>query len=215
VSKKITLLALAVSFAIFILPAMASATEIHFEGPTNFTGEGPAGELRASGEPTFTCEKIDVQNGVINSGGTTGSMDLDLTGCHINLLGFTVKCRTVGSALDNTIKTSATVHLITTEVSQPNAPSFLVTLSTTTIICAGSELVYHGDIIGTITGPKCGESSTTIKVAFGASGSSQDHTAYTGKTYDLTCTTGASSSTAALVGSVTLTTGAAGNLGCT
>src|SRR5690242_9000678 len=112
-SKKVMLIALtAISAALFLPAAIASAQEIHNEpGNQAFTLAGGAGEIRASGEPTYTCESTDGSGTQTNS--TTGTMSFDFTGCHINVLGFTVKCRSAGSPLDNTIATGGTYHLIT------------------------------------------------------------------------------------------------------
>jgi hypothetical protein len=186
-SKKIMLLALAVaSVAMFALPAAASAQEIHLEGVKSFTGTAGAGSLSAEGEPTITCESGDIE-GTVETGGTTGTISLDFTGCHTTVFGFTAKCRTTGSALDNTIKNSGTFHLITTT----DGPAILVTPATTTIVCAGiSNTIVHGNIIGTITSPKCGAESKSMTTSFGASGTTQNHTLYTGVTYNLTATTG-------------------------
>jgi len=212
-SKKMMLLALVVASAsMFALPAAASATEIHFDTATTFTGHGAAGELLSEKKPTVTCETTHVQNGVINAGGTTGSMELDFTGCHINVLGFTVKCRTVGSALDNTVKTKGTFHLITTT----DGPAVLVTAETTELVCAGNTIIVHGDVIGTITSPKCGAVSNQMTLVFGANAAgTQDHTEWTGKKYELTATQNETSTSAALKAHVTLTANANGTLTCT
>jgi len=186
-SKKMMLLALVVaSAAMFAMPAVGSAAELHFDNVTSFTGEAPAGELRASGEPTVTCEKTHIKGG-LSAGGTTGTIHLDFTGCHINVLGFTVKCRTTGSALDNTVTTEGVIHLIT--VATGPKPGVLVTANTTTLECAGTQIIVHGDVIGTITSPECGKSSKELKMSFESTGSSQNDKEYTHKLYDLTSTT--------------------------
>jgi hypothetical protein len=213
-SKKIMLLALAVvSAAVFALPAAASAQEAHIEGITNFTGTAGAGTLAATGEPTITCESGDVTGGVVEAGGTTGSMGLDFTGCHTTVFGFTAKCRTTGSALDNTILSSGKFHVITIN----NKPGILVTPATTTVVCAGiSSITVEGNIIGTITSPACGVSSNNITVAFSATGSTQNHLSYTGVNYDLTAqTSGGSKLTAGLTSTATLNSATAGKVNCT
>jgi hypothetical protein len=186
-SKKTMLLALAMaSVAMFALPAGASAQEIHWEGVTQFSGDATAGSLAAEGEPTITCETGHI-SGTVSAGGTTGALAFDFTGCHTTVFGFTAKCRTSGSALDNTIKTAGTFHLITTT----DGPAMLITFETKTVVCAGiSNTITHGNLIGTITSPKCGESSNLMTINFAATGTSQDHKLYTGVNYDLTATTG-------------------------
>jgi hypothetical protein len=185
-SKKMMLLALAVaSMTMFALPAASSAQEIHLEGVTEFKGDATAGSLTAAGEPTITCETGDVE-GTVSAGGTTGSIKLDFTGCHTTVFGFTAKCHTAASPLDNTIKTSGTSHLITTS----DGPALMVTTEPVEIICAGiSNTTVHGDVIGTITSPKCGESSKLMTINFAASNNVQAHDVYTGVTHALTATT--------------------------
>jgi hypothetical protein len=186
-SKKTMLLALAMaSVAMFALPVGASAQEIHLEGIEKFTGDATAGTLAAEGEPTFTCETGDIE-GTVSAGGTTGTLAFDFTGCHATVFGLTAKCRTSGSPLDNTIKTSGTFHLITTT----DGPAMLITFDTKTVVCGGiSNTITHGNLIGTITSPKCGETSKLMTINFAATSGSQDHKLYTGVNYDLTATTG-------------------------
>ncbi|HVD38193.1 MAG TPA: hypothetical protein VNC15_05120, partial [Solirubrobacterales bacterium] len=193
-SKKMMLLALAVaSAALFALPAFASASELHTDTATSFTGTGGPGSLKAKGEPTITCESADVNNGTISAGGTTGTMTLDFTGCHASVFGFTAKCHTTGSALDNTIASGGTFHLITFPVEKP---AVLVTANPTEITCAGISTTYvEGNIIGTITSPNCNTSSNTMTLSFtatvnGSGDVTQDHELYTGNFYDLVARTG-------------------------
>lgn len=181
-NKKTMLAALAVSAALLALPAFASGQEIHVEGATTFTGSGGASSLVATGEPTFTCESTLVENGVINAGGTTGSLNLDIMGCHATLLGFTVKCHSKGSPSDSTVGTSGTFHFITFS----SSPAVLITATPITLICAGiSEVSISGNSIATITSPSCGSSSTQITLSFSSTGSSQNHRLYTGVEYDM------------------------------
>jgi hypothetical protein len=189
-SKKMMLLALAVaSMTMFALPSASSAKEIHWENVTSFSGDSTAGSLFGEGEPTITCETGDVE-GTVSVGGTTGTISLDFTNCHTTVFGLTAKCRTAGSPLDNTIKTSGTTHLITTTTE----PALMVTTNTVTIVCAGiSNVIVHGDVIGTITSPKCGESSNKMTITFdpvAGKPTVQDHDVYTGVTHALTATTG-------------------------
>jgi len=217
-SKKIMLLALAVaSIAMFALPAAASAQEIHLEGVESFEGSAGAGSLAAEGEPTITCESGDIE-GTVAAGGTTGSISLDFTGCHTTVFGFTAKCRTTGSALDNTINSSGTFHLVTTVVGGTSTPDILVTTVTTTIVCAGiSNTVVHGSVLGKITSPACGVASKEMTTSFAATGTVQNVMEYTGVNYDLTATTGSegAAKTAGLNSSGTTKSKTAGTLNCT
>lgn len=217
--KKIKLLTLvAVTAALFALPATGSAQEIHFEGPTTFTGSGGAASIVVSGDPTLTIESIDVTNGTLSAGGTTGTMTLDFTGCHATVLGFTVKCHTAGSPSDNTVAWAGSFHLITWKNASGTAfPAFMFTPNTLEITFGGiSNMHFEGNgIIGTITSPACGTSSTTTGLSFSATGSTQNHIAYTGTNYDLKGkTVGGSQLTAGFNAALTLTS-SSGILNCT
>jgi len=214
-SKK-TMLALAVaSMTMFALPAASSAQEIHLEGILSFSGDATAGNLTAEGEPTITCETGDIE-GAVETGGTTGKLALDFTACHASVFGFTAKCHTSGSPLDNTIKEAGTFHLITTS----GGPAIMVTTETVTIACQGTSntVVVHGDVIGTITSPGCGGSSSKMTVDFAElTPNLQQHDEYTGVTHALTATTGSSGApkTAALNVLTHTESAVAGTLNCT
>jgi len=218
-SKKMMLLALAaVSAAMFALPAAASADELHFANVTTFTGHAPEGSLTGDGKK-ITCETTHVTGSFDAGSTTTGKIHLDFTGCHVTVLGFTVKCRTVGSALDNTITTEGTFHLITTENTPTiGKPAILVTPNTTELSCAGQITIVHGTVIGTITSPACGGKSKTMGLSFTATGESQNDKSYTGKTVNLTTTTNSTEtpgSQAGLATTPTITSGTEGTLTCT
>jgi len=177
--KKMLPAIVATSMALFALPSTVSAAEIHFQGATgvSFTGHGPASEPIAKNEPTITCETGHISGQFTSE--TTGVAQADLTGCHINVLGFTVKCRSVGSALDNTIAGEGTFHLITTT----DGPAMLATPNESSFICAGTTITTGGSLITTITKPKCGESSNVATGVSSTTGGVQTHKSYTGKQY--------------------------------
>jgi hypothetical protein len=211
-SKKMMLVALAVvSAAWFAIPAIAWAQEIHLE-PGNgeaFEINGGPCEIRSETEATHTCEKIDGSGKFETGSSTTGTVNLDLTGCHISVFGITSKCHTAGSALDNTVALKGTFHLITWKNAAGSAlPAILITLEPSTITAAGvSSLTITGNLIGTITSPVCGAFSKEVKFSFTATGTTQDHELYTGTLYDLKAYTDpegpAHEKTAAFVGSFT------------
>jgi hypothetical protein len=215
-SKKFMVLALAVvSAAFFALPAMASAQEIHLEPAEKFTVAGSGGELRGEGEPAITCTKTE-GSGSYNAGSTTtGTATLDFTGCHTSVFGFTASCNTSGAA-SGTITSSGTFHLIKLPTSVTEG-GVLLTTNPTTIICAGiSNIAVTGNVIGTITSPKCGESSKVVTLSFTATGTVQNHMTYTGVKYDLLSKTGSGENkTSALVGTATNSQSSAGKLNCT
>jgi hypothetical protein len=211
-SKKTILAALAVGAALFALPGFASGQEIHLEGVTSFTGTGSASSLAAEKEPTFTCESTDV-TGAVAAGGTTGTMSLDITGCHTTVFGFTVKCHTSGSPLDNTVRTNASFHFITFN----GQPAVLTTSEVVTLVCAGiSNVIISGDSIATITSPKCGQESKELALKFTASGGLQEDRLYTGVEHNLKLRTSEGSQVnAATAQTWTLSSPTAGKLNCT
>lgn len=215
-SKKTMLLALAlVSAAMCALPAVAAAQEIHLEPAEKFTITGPGGETRAEGEPSVTCEQTAGEGSFDAGSSTTGSMIRDYTGCHVTILGFTVTCHSEGSAVNNTVLTKGTFHLIT--LTGGGSPAILMTTEPTSLVCAGiSTVTFTGAVIGTIVSPRCGESSKTLGVSFTATGVTQSHLTYTGLKYDLLLRTGTEATqTAVLVGSTTATSINAKKLNCT
>jgi hypothetical protein len=211
-SKKIMLLGLAVvAAAMFALPATGSAAELHWSNLTTFTGTAGAGTLSTGGEPTISCTSGHV-HGEPSAGGTTGEVTFDFTGCTDSI--FHAACHTAGSALNNTIESKGTYHLVTLASSNPG---MLVTTEKTTITCAGFfTTTVQGNLLGTITSPACGGSSKEMKTSFAATGSTQNHLEYTGVKYDLTSTTsGGSANTAGLTASGTISQTTAGTLTCT
>jgi len=216
-SKKIMLLALAaVSAAVFALPAAASATEAHIDGVTSFTGTFGLSTLTAKEEPTITCEGPNHVTGKFDTGSTTtGTIELDFTACHTKdpIFGATIKCRTSGSPLDNTIKSSGAFHVITTN----NKPGILVTPVATSVVCAGiSTVKVAGNIIGTITSPACEVESKSLVTSFKAAGAVQEDKSYTGTNYNLTSQTGEGAiKEAGLEATATLESATAGKITCT
>jgi hypothetical protein len=191
--RKIVLLGLAVmSAAVVALPTNASAAELHLTDVTSFwTTTFGLATLTSEGEPTITCSAgLEVGNhvtGTVSAGGTTGTLSFSFTGCHASVFGLTSKCHTEGSTFDNTIKSSGVFHLITTNEKR----AILLTPVSTSIICAGiSNTTVAGNLIGTITSPVCGGSSSGMSIKFNASGAAQEHTFYTGTTYRPTAQTG-------------------------
>ena len=217
-SKKIMLLALAVA-ALFALPSVASAQEVHFKGVEKFTGTGPAGALTATNEPKISCTATSATGSFTAGSSTTGTTALTFTGCTAELLGIKGNCNTTGDA-SGTITSSGVFHLITTNTSKPG---ILVTPVTTTILCIGfSRTTVTGNgIIGTITSPECGKSSKVMEVKFEVEAGKQKHMLYTGVNYDLSADTEnseggiTSTTTSALEGSAKLESSTAGTLECT
>jgi hypothetical protein len=192
---------------------------MHLEPGEPFSITGGEGEVRVEGEPTVTCEKTHGSGKCDVGSSTTGSATRDYTGCHTNVFGLTAKCRSAGSALDNTVASSGTFHLITWKNSAGTAfPAVLTTTEPIEVVCGGiSPITFTGSMIATITSPKCGESRKELSLSFTATGTVQSHMSYTGINYDLKARTGSSgeNKTGALVGTGTGTTSNAQKLNCT
>jgi hypothetical protein len=77
----------------------SSAQEIHLEGISSISGDSTAATLSAEGEPTTTCDTGDVSENV-SAGGTTGTVTLELTGCHATVFG-------LGLAVDRGLRAPA------------------------------------------------------------------------------------------------------------
>jgi hypothetical protein len=211
-----------VGVALVAFPAESLSQEIHLEpGNGEATTEAGAGaEVRTEGGPTVTCESLDGSGKYDAGSSTTGSFVFDLTGCHTTVFGITAQCRSEGSALSNTIAISGGFHLITWKNAAGTAfPAILLTPNPYKVVCAGiSTITVTGTVIGTITSPKCGESSKNSTRSFTATGTKQDHITYTGSEYDLRAYTGtnvANEKTSGLVLTYTTTSSNPLKLNCT
>jgi len=219
VKKKIMLLALAVvNAAAVVLPAGASAAENHLTNVNSFSGTISSTTIVSQEEPVITCgdaTNINHVTGTVSAGGTTGTMAFDITGCHTSVFGFTAKCRTEGSPLDNTISWSGNFHLITTNLGKS---AILITPVHKTVICAGiSNTTTTGNLIGTTTKPACGATSNSWTIKFASSGPTQEHKTYTGVNYNLTSQTGTSGAIkeTGISWEATMTSPTAATLDCT
>jgi hypothetical protein len=211
-SMKTMLLPLAVA-AMLLLPAAASAQEVHVTGLASFSGSGGAGTLQASGEPTISCTALSVSGSFDSGSTTTGKFTLDFTGCSAEFFGIKANCNTSGAA-SGTIASSGTFHLITVN----SKPGALATPVSTTVVCSGfSNTTVAGNFIATVTSPACGASSKSLGVVAKSSGATQEHKSYTGVNYNLTAQTGSGSKVEAGIntGTVTLNASTSGTLECT
>jgi hypothetical protein len=216
-SKKMMLFALAtVSAAAFAVPTGASAQEIHLTNVSSFSGTFSTATLTVQDEPVITCGNAVGQNhvtGSVSAGGTTGNITLDLTECHIVVLGLTWKCHSPGAPLANTIILSGVFHLITMNAK----PGILVTPAPIMVECEHTMPInVAGNVIGTITSPACEVASNIMTIKFSASGPTQEHKTYTGVTYNLTAQTGTGTiKEAGLSAEPTVSSATAGTLDCT
>lgn len=225
---KIILLGLAaLSAAMLALPAVASAGEpkVHCGGTGvlcgKFTSHGEHSELRATGEPPITCKK--------NSGAgewtseTTGTIELTFHECSTSFFGFPVTCTstTPAGGSPGTIKTQKNVFHTTYLTAGKTTPGVLVTGPFFTTIDCGSGLdriSVEGNVLGHLTSPACGKSSTSYTLDFEATGSTQKYMQVTGAgtLYDLTALTEPNGSkvTAGMEAEGTMTLAKAGTLTC-
>jgi hypothetical protein len=175
----------AVSAAMFALPAVASAgTPTIDPGGTSFSGTFGLSTLGAEGEPTIRCEGENHVTGTFNNAGgnaTGGTITLDYTNCHIIVLGFTIKCKTAGAPLENTIALSNVPFDLTYATDNKTSPALLVTNVNTTVICGmTTPIVVTGNVMGTVTAPGCGVKSKSASIAFEQTGNVQKHMQITG-----------------------------------
>lgn len=210
-SMKIMSLALATA-ALVAFPAAASAQEAHVTGISTFNASGGAGTIVASGEPTVSFTSISGGGDFDSGSTTTGLHYVSFVGTSTEFFGIKAECHTTGDP-EGVVHFLAAFHIITVN----NRPGVLLTPTATTLICPGfSNRKIGGDLIGTITSPACGGSSKTFTVVFKASGSTQEHTSYTGSNYDLTAQTGSGSKvTTGLTSTTTFSSSTSGTLECT
>jgi hypothetical protein len=190
-SKRTVGFLVATCVVMLALPALASANWSVTPGNVTFSGTGGAGILVAPGEPAITCEGPSHLSGAYDGSGTTGTAAADLTGCHLVVLGFTIKCRTTGGVLDNTVATSGAFHNVTITNGKR---AILMTLTKTTLRCGATKpLTMEGSMIGEVTAPTgaCPLKTTTATGSAFISGGLQGHTKIDGdaKEYYTTVTT--------------------------
>jgi hypothetical protein len=175
--QKRTLLALAVSALMFVLPTMAPAAPLVDAGDEkSFSGTFGLSALVTEAEPTITCEGESHVTGSFNAGGTGGTVSFDYTNCHIVVLGFTIPCNTTGAPVNNTIAMSNVPFDLVYTSAGSTKPGMLITNLNTTVRCGSTTpIILSGSVMGTITAPACGGSSSKWTFNFSATGSVQDH----------------------------------------
>ena len=160
--KKLMILAAGVlaALAFAALPAVASAGEYvaDCEGAAVCTGTvaGGATQLRNTASEGISCTAVN-GTATATNGSSTGTLELNFTGCVETITGFKFKCNSpTGGAGE--VKTGQMVtHLIYLE---PNAqtPGIKITLPVAgvTFTCAGfSKKTVTDKVIGHISNPNC------------------------------------------------------------
>lgn len=176
------LLTLTVAAAILILPASASASGPYFDPPGNwFVTEGGTFVLAAEGQPTITCTGPNQQAATFNEGSSTaGESSLTLTNCHRTTFGITSECRTTGSASGSIVLKPLPFQTVYTTAGT-SKPGILLTFPKVTIECKNLvSMELTGSLMGTVTAPECGKSSSKGTLSFTATGVKQNQMQITG-----------------------------------
>jgi hypothetical protein len=202
--NKMMLLALGLLALVFAaMPAAASAgtpevdSKLLNEGKAlSFTSSGGTSELKANSEPTVTCTSNHGTGQYTNK--TTGTITLTFTGCT-SLFG--LECHTAGQE-KGVITTGTSVFHNVYLTDAKTTPGVLVTQPTsgpyTTFACAGfgATVTVRGNVIGDLSAPKCGATSSTGTLSFTATNAVQTYKSPTATTvngiYNLTSETGTS-----------------------
>lgn len=171
----VTVFAIVVASA--VLPSAATAGEPVID-PSGVTFSGTSAStmvLEASGEPGITCETFHITASLIPP-----NLSVQWTNCHIVVLGFTIACRTPGSALSNSMNMAGT--FVTTYLTDAKTkPGIRFSPGTTTVECGSTTpIIFTGSVLGTITSPACGGESSTATLSFTRTSGVQDHKKITG-----------------------------------
>jgi hypothetical protein len=220
-TKKIILLALAAaSIAAFALPATAMAVEedvpLHLvpkpEGVKPVDGEGTTALTGSFG--TVQCSSSTGTAEFTTT--TTGTLVQTYKGCTSG----GAACTSAGQAAGVITTPKLEFHLVTVEdsVTHATGPGVLLTpnagsFATFTCGILGFTLGGNG-LIGTITKPKCGESSTEATLSFSSSSTGvQTHKTVVGTSTEYSMTTGGSPVSEDMT--IIFTLGTAAKLECT
>lgn len=158
----------AVAFA--ALPALASAGEFTADCENgaatctaNIVGTGVAEFANTSGE-RITCSATSGA-ATVQSGKTSGSVELNFTGCREHATFFTFQCNSVGKPAGQ-IATGA-IPWFWIRILVPALFGMLFVNTNMTITCAGfSDKRFTGNIIGALENPNCGTFQANHTVVF-------------------------------------------------
>jgi len=179
-NKKIMLLALAaISSAMFAMPSLASAEllPLHMTPtPAKLDMHGVGKTILRSSGGTITCNGLtSASSATPEAGGTTGTMTLRFGGeCKHSLLG---TCTSSSPADSSGFITTTPLpyHLVTIDTGvTPASPGVLVTPGSGGAFahfnCGFAQVTVEGNgVLGTITSPACGGTSSTATISFLAS----------------------------------------------
>jgi hypothetical protein len=183
---KVVLVGFAAAVILAIAPAAALAGEPVLDptkGDVTFTGSGEV-FLYTFYLGNITCEQADA-SGTINTEGKSGSMVLDVTGCHIYYMGFTYPCKSASAPLSNTVRLAGSFE--TTYLTDGNTkPGIKFTIPPTQVICGVINVGFttlSGSTLGTLSSPACGAESGKGTIDFkvvGALPPKEEHRQITG-----------------------------------
>jgi hypothetical protein len=216
-NKKLMLLAAGAmaTLAFTLLPAVASAGEFTGDcksGATcSATVAGGAASLGNTAGETISCTSVS-GSASLTSGTSTGLIFLTFHGCKETATFFKFSCNSPGQQ-SGTIATGGLVaHLVYLGLATKLPAGILITNVKATFSCAGfSNKTVTGNVIGEITNPNCGSSSTSHQVTFSSfiqHGNQQwVQVTHQGTVFDLISNNdaGGSYSTSSLVGGMNLT----------
>jgi len=157
------------------------------EGDVTFAGSEGVSALATKWVGVVTCETIDA-TGTVNAGGKSGSLALDMTGCHLVVMGFTNPCHSSSAPLSNTIKLAGSFET-TYLTDDKTKPGIKFTIATTRIMCLGGEATLSGSVLGTLSSPACGVQASKGTIKFATEGPElQQHRQITGTGPSITLT---------------------------
>jgi hypothetical protein len=157
-----------------IAAASAGAVTPEVDGGGTFaTAHAGASTMVMSGEPTFSCTTSVGQGKRISN--TTAEGTLTMSGCEATILGVKVKCNSAGAPAGQIVVGGSISHLVYLDENHTKV-GVLATPVAFSFICGGfSTIEVRGSVMGEVTTPKCGATSTTATVVAEATGSTQKY----------------------------------------
>jgi hypothetical protein len=222
-SKKMMLLALSAvaALALAALPALASAatplTDTSTGKTVNFTGTSGASQLRSI-FGTVNCTS-DHNSGTFNNNSSTGTVEITFTGCTGP---FGEECENKGVGTGEITTGTSVTHLVYIKggvktvgvLVTPPSGGVYASFTCHTGLGPVTVTVTGNGIIGHMSAPKCGETSSKFTITFEAEGRTQKYREVEGENtvYSLSQGGGAAAQTGTENG--TISGGATSTLTC-
>jgi hypothetical protein len=219
--RKATYLVCGIFLGLLAVPALAQGGEPEqdFKAfPVTFTGTSGHTQFNIAGGGSYTCTSDHVSGTKSNK--TTKTIKVKLTGC-VSTEFFGASCNSPGQA-SGIVETGVMVAHNVYLTDSKTTPGILLTPPTGGVFaeftCGFVTVKITGNgLIGHISSPKCGETSKTMTLGFGATGPSQTfkQATATGTSFHLQASVnGGSSVEAAFVSTENLTYAESGTLTC-